>query len=69
MLLKLAVNSANILKGPASEQRMIAALNRISGFPLHGLRIEDANAGQRVIPESLRNHALLSHRGCRNDGK
>jgi hypothetical protein len=57
------------LKGPASEQRMIAALNRISGFPLHELRIEDANAGHRIIPESLRNSVLLFRPGCPNDGE
>ncbi len=69
ILLRLAVNSANILKGPASGQRMIAALNWISGFPLHGPRIENANADQRIIPESLRNNALLFRRGCFNDGE
>jgi len=48
---------------------MIAALNRLSGFPLPGPQIEIAKPGQCAVPGSLRNTALKSrHRGC-NDGE
>jgi hypothetical protein len=57
ILLKLAVHSANILKGPATEKGMIAALNRLTGTPLPGRGI--VNTGQRVVPGPPREMRLL----------
>jgi hypothetical protein len=57
ILLKLAVHSANILKGPAPEKGMIAAMNRLPGTPLPGRGI--VNAGQRVVPGPPRKTRLL----------
>lgn len=69
ILLGLAVHSANILKGLATETRMIAAQNRLPGLPLLGPRIETANAAQCVVPGSSKSANFSFQRGGRNDGE
>ena len=57
ILLTLAVHSANILKGPATEKGIMAALNRLPSTPLAGRGI--VNTGQRVVPGPPREMRLL----------
>jgi hypothetical protein len=50
-------------------KRMIAALNRLFDIPLPGPLTEIVNAGQCVVPVSLKNTAVPSRSGYRNDGE
>jgi hypothetical protein len=67
ILSALAVNSKKILKGPASEEIMIAALTQLSGSPLQAIPIKIANAGQSVAPGSSAKTVYTFRREGRND--
>jgi hypothetical protein len=50
-------------------KRMTADVNRLFDIPLSGPRTEIVNAGQCVIPVSMKNTAVPSRSGYRNDGE
>jgi hypothetical protein len=66
ILFKLAVNSSNILKGPAAEKSMIAAFIQLPGILLEGSLTGLEIAGRCVIFESLISADLLSRHGVHN---
>ena len=66
ILFKLAVNSTNILKGPAAEKSMIPALIQLPGIPLEGSLADLEIVGLCVIFESLIRADLLSRREVHN---
>ena len=68
ILLWLAVNSANILKGTAADKRMIAALMQWSGFlfPAFEPKTYPAPNVSFLAPKELETYILPG--GGRNDG-
>ena len=69
MLLGRALYSANILKGTAAKKRMIAALTKVSGFPLQEPVVEIVNAGQCVAQGWPKKSDLYAVCGGRDDNE